>query len=241
MAPLQRIAARPPRINVDRKLLSPAAREALALPRGIRLGAAIALYYELRGLGYMSDFADVQKRNIGRGEKWAKENASSRRLAETYWIEVLGDGIVEEIEPFAVDDALTWRSSPSWRERARLLRRTGATYCPMRAMRADRARATCVAWGLHPRRIGAHARFFLSVPDTKKARPNQANKGPKHSQTTAGPGRLHPYRHFAQRVPILVAAEFLVAAGRIATLGKFVTLPAKAADPGGYRDHRKTR
>lgn len=101
-----RIAARPPRILIDRKLLSEECRAALDKPRGITLPEAIALFFELRGAGYAGGFSDVQKRDPVRGAKWTKENVSNKRLAENFWPEILGDGPIEEIEIFAVDDAL---------------------------------------------------------------------------------------------------------------------------------------
>lgn len=109
-----RIAARPPRIVVDQNLLTEQARNALAATRGITLPAALDLFFELRGLGYMDDFDGHQKRNPLEGKIWAKENESKARFAKAFWTETLGDGPVDEIAIHAVTDALTTlRSVPN--------------------------------------------------------------------------------------------------------------------------------
>ncbi|WP_146757635.1 hypothetical protein [Cereibacter johrii] len=106
-----RIAARPPRIHVDRSKLSEGARAALAKPRGITLPEAIDLFFELRGMGYGTEFDRPQSLARDGGKAWRKENRSNERLAKSFWAEVLGEGPVDEIEFDAVSDALTllWR------------------------------------------------------------------------------------------------------------------------------------
>lgn len=48
-----RIAARPPRITIDRRTLSDASQAALDKPQGITLPEALKLYRELKCLGYL--------------------------------------------------------------------------------------------------------------------------------------------------------------------------------------------
>jgi integrase len=105
-AQMARIAAKPPIIKVDTSLLSEASRAAIAKPRGIELAEAIELYFEVRGLGYQAPFNVAQKREVASGKNWTKENQSNRRLATSFWPEMIGNGPVEEIETFAVDDAV---------------------------------------------------------------------------------------------------------------------------------------
>lgn len=57
-----RIAARPPRILLDRPLLSEGSRAALEKQRGITLVEATELYYELGSWGYGAPFSVHQKR-----------------------------------------------------------------------------------------------------------------------------------------------------------------------------------
>lgn len=57
-----RVAARPPRILVDRKLLSDGSRAALEKQRGMTVTQAIELYFELLSWGYRAPFNKHQKR-----------------------------------------------------------------------------------------------------------------------------------------------------------------------------------
>lgn len=87
-----RIAARPLRILVNRKLLSEPSRAALAKPRGITLTKAIELYYELVSWGYRAPFSKHQKRaeipeklrNAPVEARLCEDHRSKRRLALDY-------------------------------------------------------------------------------------------------------------------------------------------------------------
>ena len=114
-----RVAARPPRILVDRKLLSEGSRAALEKQRGITLTEAIELYFELLSWGYKAPFNNHQKRkkipqNLKAApveERLCEDHKSKRRLALDYWPAVLGDDPVDEIHVDDVNDALErfWR------------------------------------------------------------------------------------------------------------------------------------
>lgn len=114
-----RIAARPPRILVDRKLLSEGSCAALGKQRGITLVEAIELYYELVSWGYRAPFNAHQKRKaipekLKTGsveERLCEDHRGKRRLALDYWPAALGDEPVDEIHVDDVNDALErfWR------------------------------------------------------------------------------------------------------------------------------------
>ncbi len=109
-----RIAARPPRILVDRKLLSEESRAALEKQRGITLVEAIELHFEILSLGYRAPFSKAQKRkaipvnmkNATVEERLCEDHRSKRRLALDFWPSALGDEPVDEIHVDEVNDAL---------------------------------------------------------------------------------------------------------------------------------------
>ena len=109
-----RIAARPPRVLVDRTLLSNASQAALAKARGITLTEAIELHYELIGLGYRAPFdvrqrrkpLDAEKRAASVEDRLSEDHKGKRRLALDFWPAVLGDVPVDEIPVDDVNDAL---------------------------------------------------------------------------------------------------------------------------------------
>lgn len=109
-----RIAARPPRILIDRQLLTEASRSALDKQRGITLSEAIELYFELLSWGYRAPFAAHQKRKIipeklrtaTVEERLCEDHKGKRRLALDYWPAALGDEPVDEISVDDVNDAL---------------------------------------------------------------------------------------------------------------------------------------
>ncbi|WP_417721407.1 hypothetical protein [Salipiger sp.] len=72
-----RVAARSPRILVNRKLLSEGARAALEKQRGITLTEAIELYFELLSWGYRAPFNKHQKRK-GTPEKLKAASVEER-------------------------------------------------------------------------------------------------------------------------------------------------------------------
>lgn len=114
-----RVAARPPRILVDRKLLSEGSRAALEKQRGITLTEAIELYFELLSWGYRAPFNKHQKRKeipetlktASVEERLCGDHRSKYRLALDYWPAALGDEPVDEIHVDEVNDALErfWR------------------------------------------------------------------------------------------------------------------------------------
>lgn len=109
-----RIAARPPRILIDRKLLSDASRAALEKPRGITIPEAVELYFELLSWGYRAPFNKHQKRKkVPDGLKEAKTEErlgqnylGKYRLARDYWPAAFGDEPIDEISVDDVNDAL---------------------------------------------------------------------------------------------------------------------------------------
>jgi integrase len=110
-----RIAARPPRILVDQKLLSEQSQAALKKRRGITLVEAIELYYELQSWGYTAPFNKHQKRKritaeLANGpleDRLAEHHKGNRRVALAFWPAVLGDEPVDEIHVNTLNDALT--------------------------------------------------------------------------------------------------------------------------------------
>tara|TARA_R110002049_G_scaffold116963_1_gene269856 strand:+ start:311 stop:2485 length:2175 start_codon:yes stop_codon:yes gene_type:complete len=114
-----RVAARPPRILIDRKLLSDQSRAALEKQRGITLMEAIELYFELLSWGYRAPFNKHQKRkaipdNLKTAtvaERLCEDHRGKYRLALDYWPAALGDEPVDEIHVDEVNDALErfWR------------------------------------------------------------------------------------------------------------------------------------
>ena len=114
-----RVAARPPRILVDRKLLSEKSRAALEKQRGITLAEAIELYFELLSWGYRAPFNKHQKRKAIAEklktatveERLSNDHSGKYRLALDYWTAALGDEPVDEIHVDDVNDALErfWR------------------------------------------------------------------------------------------------------------------------------------
>lgn len=114
-----RIAARPPRVLIDKKLLSEQSRAAVEKQRGITLPEAIELHYELISLGYSAPFNVKQKRKPTREDlregtvedRLCEDHKSKRKLALDFWPAVLGDDAVDEIPVDAVNDALMllWR------------------------------------------------------------------------------------------------------------------------------------
>lgn len=110
-----RIAARPPRILIDQKLLSEASRAALKKKRGITVAEAIELYFELLSLGYRAPFTDYQKRKkISKPnaetteERLAQDYLGKYRLARAFWPARFGDDPVDEITVDDVNDALEY-------------------------------------------------------------------------------------------------------------------------------------
>lgn len=109
-----RIATRPPRILIDRTLLTDASRAALEKPRGITLGEAIELHYELLSWGYQAPFNVHQKRKpLPRGkqnptleERLTEDHKGKRRFALDFWLATLGDVPVDEIHVDDVNDGL---------------------------------------------------------------------------------------------------------------------------------------
>ena len=109
-----RIAARPPRLLVDRSLLSEKTQAALAKQRGITLVEAIELLFELLSWGYKADFKKHQKRKpipahlkgATVEERLTEDQRGKYRLALKFWPAVLGDIPVDEISVEDVNDAL---------------------------------------------------------------------------------------------------------------------------------------
>jgi hypothetical protein len=109
-----RVAARPPRIMIDQKLLSEQSRAALKKQRGITLVESIELYFELLSWGYRSPFNKHQKRKdfsdrlkaASVEERLCEDHKSKRRLALDFWPAALGDEPVDEIHVNDVNDAL---------------------------------------------------------------------------------------------------------------------------------------
>ncbi|WP_222101820.1 hypothetical protein [Jannaschia seosinensis] len=109
-----RIAARPPRILIDRSLLSESIRAALEKQRGITLTEAIELYFELLSWGYRAPFNKHQKRKAipeklktaSVDERLCEDHRGKRRLALDFWPSALGDEPVDEIHVDEVNDAL---------------------------------------------------------------------------------------------------------------------------------------
>lgn len=114
-----RVAARPPRILIDKSLLSDRSRAAIEKQRGITLAEAIELYFELLSWGYKAPFNKYQKRkeiprklkNAPAEERLCEDHRGKRRLALDYWPAILGDEPVDEIHVDEVNDALErfWR------------------------------------------------------------------------------------------------------------------------------------
>ena len=109
-----RVAARPPRILIDQRLLSEQSRAALKKQRGITLVESIELYFELLSWGYRSPFNKHQKRKdfsdklkaASVEERLCEDHKSKRRLALDFWPAALGDEPVDEIHVNDVNDAL---------------------------------------------------------------------------------------------------------------------------------------
>ena len=109
-----RIAARPPGILIDRKLLSEQSRAALEKQRGITLIEAIELYFELLIWGYRKGFKSHQKRkatpenlkNAPVEDRLTQDLRGKRNLALDFWPAALGDEPVDEISVDDVNDAL---------------------------------------------------------------------------------------------------------------------------------------
>ncbi|MGQ3485945.1 hypothetical protein ACTBW4_00450 [Roseovarius pacificus] len=109
-----RIIARPPRILVDRSLLSEESRAALEKQRGITLVEAIRLYFELLSWGYRAPFSQDQKRkripeklkSATVEERLNEDHRGKLRLALDFWPSVIGDEPVDEISVGELNDAL---------------------------------------------------------------------------------------------------------------------------------------
>ncbi len=109
-----RIIARPPRVLIDKSLLSDVSRAALEKQRGITLVEAIELYFELLSWGYRAPFSKNQKRKrVPENLKTAavedrlnEDHRGKLRLARDFWPSVLGDGPVDEISVEELNDAL---------------------------------------------------------------------------------------------------------------------------------------
>ena len=109
-----RIIARPPRILVDRSLLSEESRGALEKQRGITLVEAIKLYFELLSWGYRAPFSQVQKRkkipeklkSATVEERLNEDHRGKLRLTLDFWPSVIGDEPVDEISVDELNDAL---------------------------------------------------------------------------------------------------------------------------------------
>ncbi|WP_417248721.1 DUF6538 domain-containing protein [Celeribacter sp.] len=111
-----RVAARPPRILVDRKLLSDTSRAALEKQRGITVVEAFELYFELRSWGYKAPFNKHQKRKpiperlkaAPVDDRLCEDLKGKHRLALDFWPAVLGDIPVDEVHVDDVNDALEY-------------------------------------------------------------------------------------------------------------------------------------
>ena len=109
-----RIVARPPRILVDRTLLSEGSRAALEKQRGITLTEAIELYFELLSWGYRAPFNVNQKHKKTRAshkdatleERLCEDYRGKRNLALDFWPSVIGNEPVDEISIEELNDAL---------------------------------------------------------------------------------------------------------------------------------------
>ena len=114
-----RILARPPKIYIDRKLLTDETRAALEKKRGITLREAIVLYFELISLGYVAPFDTPKKRmridpsilSKPAEERLNEDHRAKFRFAMNFWPEVLDDIAVDEIAFDEVNDGLEtmWR------------------------------------------------------------------------------------------------------------------------------------
>ncbi|MEM5542648.1 hypothetical protein WNY61_07845 [Sulfitobacter sp. AS92] len=114
-----RIAARPPRILVNRSLLSEGSRAALEKQRGITLTEAIELYFELQSWGYSAPFSKAQRvkpvpeelKSASLEDRLNEDHRGKLRLARDLWPALLGDGPVDEISTDEMNDALevVWR------------------------------------------------------------------------------------------------------------------------------------
>ncbi|SEL90938.1 hypothetical protein SAMN04488077_1012 [Roseovarius tolerans] len=109
-----RIIARPPRILVDRSLLSKESRAVLEKQRGITLVEAINLYFELLSWGYRAPFSQDQKRkkipeklkSATVEERLNEDHRGKLRLALDFWPSVIGDEPVDEVSVEELNDAL---------------------------------------------------------------------------------------------------------------------------------------
>ncbi|WP_156874887.1 hypothetical protein [Sulfitobacter alexandrii] len=114
-----RILARPPKIYIDRKLLTDETRAALEKKRGITLREAIVLHFELISLGYVAPFDTPKKRmridpdirSKPVEDRLNEDHKGKFRFALNFWLGVLGDVPVDEISFDEVNDALEtmWR------------------------------------------------------------------------------------------------------------------------------------
>lgn len=102
-----RIAARPPKITIDTRRLSPASQEALQKPRGITVGEAFDLFHEVKALGYKDKFEHRQKIDGNKGLRWKISTGNDVIIARKIWCDLLGeDRPFEDISADEVDDAL---------------------------------------------------------------------------------------------------------------------------------------
>ena len=109
-----RIIARPPRILIDKSLLSEGSRTALEKQRGITLCEAIELYFELLSWGYRAPFSKNQKRkkvpeclkDAPLEERLCEDHLGKLRVARDIWPAVIGNPAVEEISIEELNDTL---------------------------------------------------------------------------------------------------------------------------------------
>lgn len=102
-----RIAARPPKITIDIRRLTPFSQEALKKERGITMGEAFDLFHEVKALGYKDKFEHRQKIDGNKGQRWKISTGNDVIIARKIWCDLLGeDRPFEEISADEVDDAL---------------------------------------------------------------------------------------------------------------------------------------
>ena len=114
-----RVLARPPRLFVDKKLLSTDSQAALAKQRGITISQAVHLYFDVISLGYKAPFDCARKRKPISPDLFSKpieerlneDHKGKFRFASDFWPGVFGDAPVDEISFDEVNDALAlmWR------------------------------------------------------------------------------------------------------------------------------------
>ncbi len=93
-------------LRIDVRLLTEEARDVLRDPMNARIDDLFACYFEVKLAGYGDEFHRTQKRSDAKGKKWQKNSRASLEVARRFWVDILNNCRVAEVNDAILEEAL---------------------------------------------------------------------------------------------------------------------------------------